>query len=148
MLNGPMMGLLGDVPNRTGARRDAGRRVRTAVMVRLAKNVLHLTSRRLASGAILTIHWAFRRTGFGPETVVKTITQLHVRPSMIMRCEKNVPGAFYTTGECLACGAPESMAPELLAPLDDTNYETFFFEAASDAGRNRTCVPGYRSLLC
>lgn len=47
---------------------------------------------------------------------------------MIIRCEKNVPGPFYTTGECMSCGTPEIMAPELLAPLDDTNSETFFLK--------------------
>jgi hypothetical protein len=30
------------------------------------------------------------------------------------RFEKNVPGHFYTTGDCLACAAPEDEAPELL----------------------------------
>lgn len=43
----------------------------------------------------------------------------------IERCPKNVPGDFYTTGECLACGLPEHEAPDLLAPLGD-NYETYF----------------------
>lgn len=42
------------------------------------------------------------------------------------RLEKNAPGPFYTTGECLACGAPEYEAPELLTPLDDDNYDTYF----------------------
>ena len=40
--------------------------------------------------------------------------------------EKNVSGPFYTTGECLACGAPEHEAPELFAPLEGANYETYF----------------------
>jgi hypothetical protein len=39
---------------------------------------------------------------------------------------KNAPGPFYTTGECLSCGAPEEEAPDLLAPLDADNYDTFF----------------------
>jgi hypothetical protein len=39
------------------------------------------------------------------------------------RMAKNVPGPFYTTGQCLACGAPEHEAPELFASLDDGNYE-------------------------
>ena len=38
----------------------------------------------------------------------------------------NAPGPFYTTGECIACGAPEDEAPELLAPLTDENYTTYF----------------------
>ena len=40
--------------------------------------------------------------------------------------EKNVSGPFYTTGECLACGAPEHEAPELFAPLEDDNCDTYF----------------------
>ena len=39
---------------------------------------------------------------------------------------KNAPGPFYTTGECLFCGAPEEEAPGLLARLDADNYDTFF----------------------
>jgi hypothetical protein len=39
---------------------------------------------------------------------------------------KNVPGPFYTTGECLACMQPESIAPELLTPLDESNSDTYF----------------------
>lgn len=42
------------------------------------------------------------------------------------RLELNAPGPFYTTGQCLACGAPEHEAPELLAPLEDDNFETYF----------------------
>ena len=42
------------------------------------------------------------------------------------RFRKNVPGPFYTTGECMACGAPEHEAPELLAPLIGGNYDTYF----------------------
>jgi hypothetical protein len=42
------------------------------------------------------------------------------------RFEKNVPGLFYTTGDCLACDAPESEAPDLLEPLRDDNYDTYF----------------------
>ena len=45
---------------------------------------------------------------------------------MSPRFEKNVPGPFYTSGECLACGEPECIAPDLLAPLDDENQETYF----------------------
>jgi hypothetical protein len=40
--------------------------------------------------------------------------------------EINAPGSFYTTGECTACGAPEAEAPELLAPLTEENYSTYF----------------------
>lgn len=43
------------------------------------------------------------------------------------RCEKNVPGPFYTMAdECMACGAPELEAPDLLAPLGGDNLETYF----------------------
>jgi hypothetical protein len=42
------------------------------------------------------------------------------------RFHKNAPGDFYTTGDCLACEAPESEAPELLAPLVNENYDTYF----------------------
>ena len=44
------------------------------------------------------------------------------------RFEKNVPGDFYTTGECLACDAPESEARDLLAPLGNGNYDTYFIK--------------------
>lgn len=44
----------------------------------------------------------------------------------IERFYKNVPGDFYTTGECLACGLPEAEASECLAPLDETNYDAYF----------------------
>ncbi|WP_420125925.1 GNAT family N-acetyltransferase [Longimicrobium sp.] len=42
------------------------------------------------------------------------------------RFEKNVPGPFYGTGDCMACGAPELEAPHLLAPLEGDNYHTYF----------------------
>ena len=42
------------------------------------------------------------------------------------RFRKNVPGPFYTTGDCLACDAPEYEAPDLLAPLSGDNYDTYF----------------------
>lgn len=47
------------------------------------------------------------------------------------RFEKNVPGPFYTTGDCLACAAPEWEAPELLAPLEGGNYDTYFVRQPS-----------------
>ena len=43
-----------------------------------------------------------------------------------VRVERNAPGPFYTTGGCTACGAPEAEAPDLLAPLTNENYETYF----------------------
>ncbi len=59
------------------------------------------------------------------------------------RFPKNSDGPFYTTGhqsrktnspnspltwcgDCLSCEAPELEAPELLAPLDDDNLDTYF----------------------
>src|SRR6476660_9464693 len=42
------------------------------------------------------------------------------------RFEKNVPGDFYTTGDCMACDAPESEARDLLAPLEGGNNDTYF----------------------
>ena len=42
------------------------------------------------------------------------------------RLPQNAPGPFYGTGNCTACGTPEAEAPELLAPLTDENWETFF----------------------
>ena len=45
---------------------------------------------------------------------------------MLERNPKNAPGDFYTVFDCLACGAPEAEAPELLAPLTDDNLETYF----------------------
>jgi hypothetical protein len=42
------------------------------------------------------------------------------------RFPKNVPGSFYTTGECLACTLPEKEAPDLLVPLDEANSDTYF----------------------
>ena len=42
------------------------------------------------------------------------------------RFRKNVPGPFYTTGDCLACDTPEHEAPDLLAPLTGDNLDTYF----------------------
>lgn len=42
------------------------------------------------------------------------------------RAWRNTSGPWYTTGQCLACGAPEEEAPELLAPLTEENNETYF----------------------
>jgi len=49
-------------------------------------------------------------------------------PAPPERCPLNVPGDFYTCGTCLACGLPEGEAPELLAPLTDTNSITYFIK--------------------
>ena len=56
------------------------------------------------------------------------------------RLELNVPGPFYTTGACTACGAPEDAAPDLLAPLDDANYHTYFVrQPVTPVDIERTC---------
>ena len=47
-------------------------------------------------------------------------------PDTRHRFRKNVPGPFYTTGDCLACDAPEQEAPDLLAPLTGDNSDTYF----------------------
>ncbi|HEY4372130.1 MAG TPA: ferredoxin [Burkholderiales bacterium] len=55
------------------------------------------------------------------------------RPS-ILRMERNcqdAPGDFYTTGECLSCEVPESLAPECLAPLDSLCCDTHFLRQPS-----------------
>ena len=44
------------------------------------------------------------------------------------RSPLNVPGPFYTCGNCLACGLPETEAPELLAPLDPDHQITHFIK--------------------
>ncbi len=69
---------------------------------------------------------------------VRHQNNIHAMP--VQRCPKNVPGDFYTTGECLACGLPEHEAPECLAPLDDTNYETYFIrQPATSEEVERVC---------
>ena len=42
------------------------------------------------------------------------------------RLALNVPGPFYTTGECMACGAPEDEAPTLLEPFAPEDLDTYF----------------------
>jgi hypothetical protein len=60
-----------------------------------------------------------------------------------LRC--NVEGDFYATGDntsdgeannrwmgdCLACGGPESVAPDLLAELNESNITTYFVKQPS-----------------
>jgi hypothetical protein len=43
-----------------------------------------------------------------------------------VRFPKNAPADFYTTGQCCACNVPEEAAPDLLAPLEDGNLDTYF----------------------
>jgi hypothetical protein len=49
------------------------------------------------------------------------------------RFEKNLLGDWYTTGECMACGAPEAEAPELLAALSDIDLDTYFVRQPATA---------------
>ncbi len=58
------------------------------------------------------------------------------------RFPKNADGDFYTIGyeyqgkwcgECTACGLPEDEAPELLAPLDEGNSDTYFIRQPRNA---------------
>ena len=49
-----------------------------------------------------------------------------MRVGSMPRHQHNVDGPFYTTGGCLACGAPEAEAPHLLAELTDDQLETYF----------------------
>jgi len=57
-----------------------------------------------------------------------------------MRFHKNVEGSFYTTGECMACGAPELQAPNLLATLEGDNSDTYFVRQPADAdGIEQAC---------
>ena len=42
------------------------------------------------------------------------------------RFTKNVPGDFYTNGECMACDLPEAEARHLMSVLTDDNYDTYF----------------------
>ena len=49
------------------------------------------------------------------------------------RSPLNVPGPFYTCGNCLACGLPEGEAPELLAPLEGDNCTTYFVKQPETA---------------
>jgi hypothetical protein len=56
------------------------------------------------------------------------------------RFRKNVPGPFYTTGDCLACDTPEHEAPDLLAPLTGDNYDTYFVrQSATPDEVERAC---------
>ena len=53
---------------------------------------------------------------------------------MYPRYPENVDGDFYTVGtlesgaNCLDCGLPEAEAPELLAPMGDEHYDTYFIK--------------------
>ncbi|MDQ6770041.1 MAG: ferredoxin [Gemmatimonadota bacterium] len=50
------------------------------------------------------------------------------------RFDKNAPGDWYTTAtNCMACGAPEAEAPELLARLEADNYDTYFLRQPETA---------------
>jgi uncharacterized protein (TIGR02996 family) len=49
----------------------------------------------------------------------------HLHPR---RFPLNIPGPFYTCGDCMACGAPEDEAPDLLAQLGTGNSRTYFVQ--------------------
>ena len=56
------------------------------------------------------------------------------------RLEKNAPGEWYTTGECMACGAPEDEAADLFSPLSDDDLETYFMrQPTTPAEVERAC---------
>lgn len=56
------------------------------------------------------------------------------------RLPKNAPGLFYSTGLCMACGTPEAEAPELLAPLEGENFDTYFIrQPATTAEVEHAC---------
>jgi len=55
------------------------------------------------------------------------------RDSGFTRSALNVPGPFYSCGDCLACGLPECEAPDLLAPLDEDNRTTYFVKQPETA---------------
>ena len=59
---------------------------------------------------------------------------------MINRCPKNVPGDFYTDGECLACDLPESEAPMLFAELTDDNFDTYFIKQPDTADELKLAI--------
>ncbi len=67
--------------------------------------------------------WFRRKQGVSPKAVVSKSGAAQPGPQ---RCPLNAPGAFYTTGQCLACEAPETEAPDLLAPLTQDNHTTYF----------------------
>lgn len=59
---------------------------------------------------------------------------------IVRRYEKNVAGDFYTDGGCLFCGVPEAEAPDLLAPLEGDNWDTYFVrQPATAAEVERAC---------
>jgi hypothetical protein len=62
---------------------------------------------------------------------------VHKHPRL---CPLNAPGPFYTMETCLACGAPEAEAPELLAPLTGGNCTTYFVrQPVTPAEIERAC---------
>ena len=67
--------------------------------------------------------WFRKNRSQPPQASAEDYSVVQPRPQ---RCPLNAPGSFYTTGQCLACEAPEVEAPELLAPLTGGNYTTYF----------------------
>lgn len=59
---------------------------------------------------------------------------------MPRRHAANVEGAWYTTGQCLACSVPEDAAPMLFAPLGGENWLTHFVrQPSSEEEVERAC---------
>jgi hypothetical protein len=59
---------------------------------------------------------------------------------MPRRHDANSPGAWYTTGRCLACSVPEDAAPMLFAPLGGENWLTHFVrQPSTEAEVERVC---------
>lgn len=83
-----------------------------------------VTAVRVASfGGEYTVFDWIRKKPDAPPQEPMDVTMHQPRPQ---RYPLNAPGPFYTTGQCLACEAPEAEAPELLAPLNGGNYTTYF----------------------
>jgi hypothetical protein len=89
-------------------------------------------SRRPGQGRHSMLGWFRRRRERRAkrEAVEVAPGTIHQHPG---RCPLNVPGPFYTTGQCLACESPEFEAPDLLAPLNDENITTYFVKQPETA---------------
>ena len=87
-------------------------------------------------------------------TLVSMETDYFTNPR---RFPKNAPGPFYTTGEpdsqqvwcgdCLACDAPEAVAPYLLAKLDNDNSDTYYVRQPETA-EERESACGAMVVCC
>jgi len=88
--------------------------------------------------------WFRRKCYFLLPRVFKELGPVYDHPK---RCALNVSGPFYTTGECLACEAPEFEAPNLLAPLTNGNNTTYFVRQPEDSQRIGASLQGNSVLL-